>query len=123
MDLINDKQRIGICIDTCHSHSSGLFKLDTYEAVDNMLNEVDKVIGLKYLKGIHLNDSKTEFNSHKDRHDNIGKGTIPLTVFNAIMNDNRLNDIPLILETPIVLNDPTTTDQAEVKMLYDMIKS
>ncbi len=99
IDKVKDKSRVGVCIDTCHAFAYG-YDLSSKAAVDRLLSEFDRLIGLKFLRGMHLNDSKEAFGSRKDRHANIGKGEIALDGFRAIMNDPRLNRIPMILETP-----------------------
>jgi deoxyribonuclease IV len=100
IDQVNDKSRVGVCIDTCHTYSAG-YDIRTKEGFERVFNEFDEVIGFKYLKGMHLNDSKKELASHVDRHESLGKGTLGLEVFDCIMNDSRFNGIPLILETPL----------------------
>lgn len=86
------------------------------------MNDFDRIVGLKYLKGMHINDSKVPLNSRKDRHENLGLGTIPMACFHAIMNDDRMNDIPLILETPVVDGKDETMDAVEVRLLYGLIE-
>jgi len=98
IDKVEDKSRVGVCIDTCHMFTAG-YDIRTKEAYDATWNEFDKVIGFNYLMGMHINDSKPELGSHVDRHDSIGKGKIGLDAFRFIMNDARMDDIPLILET------------------------
>jgi len=98
IDKIEDKSRVGVCIDTCHMFTAG-YDIRTREAYDKTWNEFDKVVGFKYLMGMHINDSKAKFGSHVDRHHSLGKGEIGLDAFRFIMNDERMNDIPLILET------------------------
>lgn len=99
IDKVQDKSRIGVCIDTCHAYSAG-YNIKTREGFTKVFQEFDEVIGFKYLKGMHLNDSKKELGSRVDRHESIGKGTLGLEIFECIMNDTRFNGIPLILETP-----------------------
>lgn len=99
IDKVKNKKRIGTCIDTCHTHSSG-HDLSTAKSFEKVINEFDKIIGLNFLRGVHLNDSKTEMGSRKDRHESIGKGSIGLDSFKWLMSDPRFNNIPLILETP-----------------------
>jgi len=115
IDQVDDKSRMGICIDTCHSFSAG-YDLRTREACEATFKELDDVVGLKYLRGMHLNDSKVPFESRKDRHHSIGEGTIPLLAFEFIMSDPRFDDIPLILETI----DETLWPE-EIKLLKDMM--
>ena len=98
IDKVEDKSRIGICIDTCHMFTAG-YDIRTREAYDKTWNEFDKIVGSKYLMGMHLNDSKPPLGSHVDRHHSLGKGEIGLDAFRFIMNDERMDDIPLILET------------------------
>jgi deoxyribonuclease-4 len=98
IDKVEDKSRVGVCIDTCHMFSAG-YDIRTREAYDKSWSEFDKIIGFKYLMGMHINDSKAKFESHVDRHHSLGKGEIGLDAFRFIMNDERMNDIPLILET------------------------
>ena len=99
IDGVNDKSRIGVCIDTCHAFTSG-YDLSTAEGFRKVFAEFDKVVGFKYLKGMHLNDSKKAFGTRVDRHDNLHKGELGDEVFSLIMNDPRFDDMPLILETP-----------------------
>ena len=96
---VEDKDRVGVCIDTCHAMAAG-YDLKGEDGVSAMLSQFDKVVGLQYLKGMHLNDSKKGVGSHVDRHESIGLGEIGLDAFRALMQDPRLDNIPLILETP-----------------------
>ena len=91
------KEHIGVTIDTCHIYSAGY---DIVNDLDGVIDTFDRVIGLKYLKAIHLNDSMTSFNSRKDRHQKIGKGSIGLDTIIRIMNHPKLKDLPFYLETP-----------------------
>lgn len=99
IDLVEDKDRVGVCIDTAHAYSAG-YDLKSEKAFNDVFDEFDKVVGIKYLKGMHLNDSKKAFGSRVDRHDSLGKGTLGLDTFRYIMNDDRFDNMPLILETP-----------------------
>lgn len=98
IDGVEDKTRVGVCIDTCHAFVAG-YDLRTHKACESTFAEFDRIVGFKYLKGMHLNDAKSEFASHVDRHESLGKGTIGKTAFEYIMQDHRFNDIPMILET------------------------
>lgn len=98
IDKVEDKSRVGVCIDTCHMFSAG-YDIRTREAYDKSWSEFDKIVGFNYLMGMHINDSKAKFGSHVDRHHSLGKGEIGLDAFRFIMNDERMDDIPLILET------------------------
>jgi len=97
IDQVEDKSRVGVCIDTCHAYSAGYDILNNFE---NVFREFEDVIGFEYLKGMHLNDSKKELASKVDRHHSMGEGTIGWEPFRMIMNDSRFDGIPLILETP-----------------------
>ena len=98
IDGVNNKDNIGVCLDTCHLNDSG-YDVSNF---DSVLDEFDQIIGLSYIKCIHINDSKNTFASHKDRHENIGFGNLGFdTIINIIYNP-RLGDIPRILETPWV---------------------
>lgn len=94
---VDQKEKMGVCIDTCHNYSAGY---DIVNDFDGFLKEFDQIIGLDRLKVAHINDSKTPFKSHKDRHANIGRGSIGLDALRYIVHHEALRDIPLILETP-----------------------
>lgn len=97
IDKVEDKSRVGICIDTCHSYSAGYDLRENYAGV---WKEFDEIVGREYLRAIHLNDTKKELSSKVDRHDSVGKGYLGMDFFRQIMKDPSLNDIPFILETP-----------------------
>lgn len=99
IELVEDKSRIGVCLDTCHLFASG-YDLRTPEAFDAMLAEFDRVVGIAYLRGMHLNDAKQKLGSKVDRHECLGKGMIGIDAFAHIMRHPALEEIPLILETP-----------------------
>ena len=99
IDGVSDKNRIGVCIDTCHAFTSG-YDLSTAEGFKKVFADFEKIVGFKYLKGMHLNESKKAFGTRVDRHDNLHKGELGDEVFGLIMNDPRFDDMPLILETP-----------------------
>ncbi|KAJ3880050.1 xylose isomerase-like protein [Lentinula edodes] len=96
---VNDKTRVGVCLDTCHMFAAG-YDIRTEQGWNSTVELFDAQVGLKYLRGMHLNDSKTECGSKKDRHDNIGVGHLSIRTFAHILADPRVQDIPLILETP-----------------------
>lgn len=98
IDQVDDKSRMGICIDTCHAFSAG-YDLRTIEACKKTFQQLDDTVGISYMRGMHINDSKTPFESHKDRHHSLGQGSIPMLAFEFIMKDKRFDNIPLILET------------------------
>lgn len=97
IDRVEDKSRVGVCLDTCHTFTSGYDFLTDYERV---FEEFDREVGFSYLRGIHLNDSKKALASRVDRHDNIGKGLIGIEFFRRLMQDARFDHMPIILETP-----------------------
>ena len=97
IDRVNDKSRVGICLDTCHTYTAGYDIVNDY---DKVFDEFEKEVGFEYLRGMHLNDSKKELGSHVDRHDNIGQGLTGSAVFERLMKDSRFDNMPLILETP-----------------------
>lgn len=112
---VEDKERVGVCIDTCHAYAAG-YDLSTREGFEQTFDEFGKTVGFSYLKAMHLNDSKRELGSRVDRHESLGDGEIGLDAFRYIMNDERFNDIPLILETP---NPEKWPD--EIRMLYQYV--
>ncbi|MBP7170726.1 MAG: deoxyribonuclease IV [Tenuifilum sp.] len=99
IDHVNDQSRVGVCIDTCHAFTAG-YDISTPEAFAKTFSLFDRVIGFKFLKGIHLNDTKKGLGSRVDRHENIGDGLLGIEPFRLIMTDPRFNGIPIILETP-----------------------
>lgn len=99
IDNVEDKSRIGVCVDTCHTYSAG-YDLATKEGYRAAWKEFDDVIGRNYLKAIHLNDDKRELGSRIDRHAEIGKGTLGEEFFIRLVNDPRFDNMPIILETP-----------------------
>jgi deoxyribonuclease-4 len=96
---VEDKSRVGVCVDTCHSFTAGYNLKDAAE-YEKVWSEFDEIVGLAYLRGIHLNDSKKELATRVDRHDNVGKGYLGLEFFKRFMADKRFDNIPIILETP-----------------------
>ncbi len=111
---VEDKGRVGVCIDTCHTYTSG-YNIKTETGYNKTFADFDRIVGFQYLKGMHLNDSKKELASRVDRHDNIGKGFIGIDLFRRIMNDPRFDDMPLILETP-----DTNLWPQEIALLYSL---
>jgi deoxyribonuclease-4 len=113
---VEDKNRVGVCIDTCHAYTSG-YNIKTNYGFNETFRLFEEIIGPEYLKGMHINDSKKEHASRVDRHENIGKGFLGDEVFWMIVNDPRFDDIPLILETP----DESLWEE-EIKRLYSYIR-
>lgn len=99
IEKVEDKSRVGVCIDTCHSFAAG-YDLSNAAGFNKAFDHFENIIGFKYLKGMHLNDSKKGLNSRVDRHDSIGKGELGEETFKILMKDPRFDEMPLILETP-----------------------
>lgn len=97
IDRVDDKSRVGVCIDTCHAFAAGYDLADHY---DETFDEFDNIVGFSYLRAFHLNDTKKPLGSRVDRHESIGKGCIGIDFFKRLMVDPRFDDMPLILETP-----------------------
>ena len=116
IDKIEDKSRVGVCIDTCHMFTAG-YDIRTKETYEATWQEFSDIVGFEYLMGMHINDSKPDLGSHVDRHHSLGLGKIGLDSFKYLMNDPRMDDIPLILETI----DETIWDQ-EIKLLYSFVE-
>ena len=117
IDQVEDKDRVGVCLDTCHTFAAG-YDLRTHEACSLTFAEFDRVVGYRYLKAMHLNDSKKPLGSRVDRHESIGKGEIGMAVFQYIMHDLLFEEMPLILETP-----NSDIWAKEIKLLYGLADS
>jgi deoxyribonuclease-4 len=115
IEKVEDKSRVGVCLDTCHAYTSG-YDIKSAEGFKETFLKFDTIIGFKYLRGMHINDSKKELATRVDRHDNIGKGFLGEDVFRLLMNDDRFNNMPLILETP----DESLWEE-EIRRLYEMV--
>ncbi|MEF3191119.1 MAG: deoxyribonuclease IV [Campylobacterales bacterium] len=115
IDGVEDKSRVGVCLDTCHTFTAGYDLRDavSYQAT---MEAFDQIVGFGYLRGMHLNDSKPPLGSRVDRHENLGKGELGLEPFRLIMNDPRMEEIPLILET---IDESLWAE--EIRMLYTMV--
>ncbi|KAF2005823.1 AP endonuclease [Amniculicola lignicola CBS 123094] len=127
IEHIDDKDRIGVCLDTCHVFAAG-YDLRTPETYAEVISRFDKIIGLKYLKALHVNDSKAPFGSCRDLHARIGTGYLGLRAFHNIVNDERLHGMPMVLETPIDVvgsNGKKSEDKSiwarEIKMLESLV--
>jgi deoxyribonuclease IV len=116
IDRVEDKNRVGICIDTCHAFTSG-YDLSYTAGFKKVFEEFNRIVGFGYLKGMHLNGSKKGLSTRVDRHDNLHQGLLGEEVFALIMNDDRFDGIPLILETP----DETQWED-EIRYLYSLQK-
>ena len=115
INMSQDSSRVGVCIDTCHLFASG-YDIRDDESYAKTMSEFDRIVGYKYLSGMHINDSKVALGSRKDRHDSLGMGMIGKQAFKSIMNDPKIDEIPLILET---IDESIWAD--EIKMLRDFI--
>ncbi|HCB63936.1 MAG TPA: deoxyribonuclease IV [Fusobacteria bacterium] len=113
---VENKELVGVCIDTCHSFVAG-YNLLSRDSSRAFFDEFVDKVGIEFLSGLHLNDSKTELGSKKDRHESLGKGYIGLEVFKYIMNSDYFEDIPLILETV----DPSIWKE-EIELLYSLVE-
>lgn len=116
IDRVEDKERVGVCIDTAHAYSAG-YDIVSPGGFEKVFAEFEEVIGFNYLKGMHINDSKKEMGSRVDRHDTLGNGTLGVEVFSRLMNDPRFDNMPLILETP-----DENRWQEEIRILKTFIK-
>ncbi|KAL9084069.1 MAG: hypothetical protein Q9159_005423 [Coniocarpon cinnabarinum] len=125
--LVEDKSRVGVCLDTCHAFAAG-YDLRSPTAYAQTMKTFDETIGFRYLRAVHLNDSKGMFDSHRDLHQNIGLGFIGLRGFWNLMNDDRFRDVPMVLETPIDTKDEKGKDvedksvwAREIKLLESLV--
>jgi apurinic endonuclease APN1 len=116
IELVHDQARVGVCLDTCHLFAAG-YDIRTPDQFENVMNDFERIVGFKFLKGVHLNDSKADLGSGKDRHESIGKGKIGVEAFRCIMNDSRFDGIPMVLETP----NPDNWAN-EIRLLRSLVK-
>jgi deoxyribonuclease-4 len=115
IDMVGDKSRVGVCLDTCHTYCSG-YNIKTPEGFKSAFEEFDRIVGFRYLKGVHLNDTKKQCATRVDRHENIGQGFLGEEMFSMIMKDDRFDNIPMVLETP-----DETKWADEIRLLYSFI--
>lgn len=116
IDLVDDKEHIGVCLDTCHLNDAGYDMRD----FDSFLDDFDRLIGISNIGCVHINDSKNALGAHKDRHENIGFGTIGFDTLLSIIYNKRLLDIPKILETPYI-DKEYAPYKYEIKMIRDKV--
>ncbi|RCK57930.1 DNA-(apurinic or apyrimidinic site) lyase 1 [Candida viswanathii] len=114
IDMVENKARVGVCLDTCHSFAAG-YDISNEEKFNDFLKHFDDIIGAEYLTAIHLNDSKAPLGANRDLHQKLGYGFLGLDVFRAIANCERLKDVPIILETPVENDDSIYGE--EIKLL------
>ena len=119
LDLVDDKDHVGVCLDTCHIFAAGYAITDPKD-YKKTIKAFDDIIGMDNLKIVHTNDSKTEFGSKKDRHEHIGEGLIGVRAFENFVNDKRFSDIPFILETP--KGDDLSDDVKNLTKLRSLVK-
>ncbi len=117
IERVKDKSRVGVCLDTCHTFTAG-YDLRTPDVYKKTMDEFERIVGFKYLCGMHINDSKPPLGSRVDRHASLGKGELGWDTFRLIMNDKRMDDIPLILETV----DETIWSE-EIAQLYALVET
>ncbi len=115
IDLVEDKNRIGVCLDTCHTFAAG-YDIKTEKGYTDTFQEFENIVGFKYLKGMHINDSKKDLGTRVDRHDSLGKGFIGEGLFQRLMNDPRFDNIPMVLETP-----DDSLWEGEIRWLYEQV--
>jgi deoxyribonuclease IV len=115
IDLVDDKSRVGVCLDTCHAYAAG-YDLKSAAGYDRAFSDFGQIVGFNYLKGFHLNDARKGLASRVDRHESIGKGDIGEELFIRLMNDPRFDNMPIILETP----EEDLWPQ-EIKWLYEAV--
>ncbi len=116
IERVEDKSRMGACLDTCHTFTAG-YDLRTPEAYEATMQQFGEIVGFEYLAGMHLNDSKPELGSRVDRHDSLGKGKIGWEAFRMIMNDPHMEDIPMVLET---IDERIWAE--EIETLYSLVQ-
>jgi len=116
---VDDKSRVGICIDTCHVFAAG-YDIRTRDGYERMIDDVEKHVGLEYVAAFHLNDSKKPLGSRVDRHEHIGKGEIGLDAFRFVLNDPRFRRIPKVLETPKPVEN--VSDQENMATLRSLLE-
>jgi deoxyribonuclease-4 len=115
---LNNRERVGLCLDTAHAYLAG-YDIATKEGLGKMLDEIDKLVGVSLLKLIHLNDAKDKLNTHRDRHEHIGKGFIGLEGMKRIINHPKLRNAPFILETPKKSEEDDRINLQTVKSLRE----
>lgn len=114
IERVSDKDRVGVCLDTCHTFTAG-YDLRTAQSCDETFAQFDRIVGFEYLRGMHLNGSKPDLGERVDRHESLDKGKLGLEVFRYIMQDSRFDDIPMVLETP-----DSNRWSHEIELLYEM---
>jgi deoxyribonuclease-4 len=116
IEFVEDKSRVGVCIDTCHAYTSG-YDVKSEKGFKETFTKFAEIIGFEYLKGMHLNDSKKDLGTRVDRHETLGNGFLGVEAFVTLMNDIRFDNMPLVLETP-----EESLWEAEIKKLYSLVK-
>jgi deoxyribonuclease-4 len=119
IDAVDDRRRVGICIDTCHIFAAG-YEIRTPDGYEKMVDEVDRFVGIENVGVFHLNDSKKALGSRVDRHQHIGEGELGLEPFRLLLNDPRFAKIPKLLETPKTIE--TESDQRNIATLRGLLR-
>jgi deoxyribonuclease-4 len=122
MSNVHDPERVAVCVDTCHIFSAG-YPLGTAKEYEATIGEFDKVIGLKLVRAIHLNDSKAKFGSGVDRHAHIGRGEMGLEAFRLVVNDQRLRRVPMYIETNKGEENGRDLDEINLAVLRSLVDS
>jgi deoxyribonuclease IV len=118
MSLVDDKRRVGVCIDTCHVFAAG-YDIRTRAGYEAMIEEVERHVGVENVGAFHVNDSKRELGSRVDRHEHIGKGQLGLDAFSFVLNDPRFRRVPKMIETPKTVE--TTSDRKNLRLLRSLL--
>jgi deoxyribonuclease-4 len=119
-DQARCRDRLGVCIDTCHLLAAG-YEFRDRRSYLGMMREFDRIIGLAHLRGVHLNDSKNDLGSRKDRHEHIGEGFVGVKPFGHLLNDRRFLDVPMVLETP--KQEDLAEDRRNLAVLRGLVRS
>lgn len=120
IDGVRDPERLGVCIDTCHTFAAG-YPLGTEKDYKTTMKALDDTVGVKRVKAFHLNDSKRELGSRVDRHEHIGRGHLGIEPFRFLMNDSRFEAVPMYLETPKGLEEGVELDVINLERLRGLI--
>ncbi|MDG2012283.1 MAG: deoxyribonuclease IV, partial [Pirellulaceae bacterium] len=113
---LNEPNRVGVCIDTCHAFAAG-YELGNFDGYQNTIEKLDATVGLQRIKAFHINDSKKPFGSRRDRHEHVGEGEMGLEPFRNLLQDSRFRDIPMYLETPKTDDEGNDADVINLKTL------
>ena len=121
LEMLDEPERVGVCYDTCHTFAAG-YDIRTESAYRKTFREFNRIVGVKWLKVFHLNDSKAPFESRVDRHEHIGRGHLGLEPFRLLLNDRRFKKLPMILETPKGEEKGESFDASNLRTLRSLIE-